>query len=109
MTRTPVVTPFRPPEPVAAVIPNGLVPPSCRPEVMTITPQIAQEWTTLNTRNRAVRYTKVAQYARDMKAGNWMLNGETVKIAAACPPRRRTRSTPGWPANSPTSSPCAAK
>ena len=82
VTRTPVVTPFRPPEPVAAVIPNGLVPPSCRPEVMTITPQIAQEWTSLNTRNRAVRYTKVAQYARDMKAGNWMLNGETVKIAA---------------------------
>jgi len=49
---------------------------------MTITPDLAREWTGLNTRNRPVRYTKVAQYARDMKAGNWMLNGETVKIAA---------------------------
>ena len=68
--RTPVVTPFRPPEPAAV---NGATPATCRPEVIVITPQIAQEWTSLNTRNRAVRYTKVAQYARDMKAGNWMV------------------------------------
>jgi hypothetical protein len=77
--RTPVVTPFRPPEPAAV---NGATPATCRPEVMVITPQIAQEWAALNTRNRPVRYAKVAQFARDMKAGKWVLNGETVKIAA---------------------------
>ena len=49
---------------------------------MTITPAMAQEWAGLNTRNRPVRYTKVAQFARDMTAGKWMLNGETIKIAS---------------------------
>jgi hypothetical protein len=49
---------------------------------MTVTPEIAQEWATLNTRNRPVRYGKVAQMARDMKAGKWVLNGDTIKIAA---------------------------
>ena len=74
-----ITTPFRSPDAPAAS-PNGAPPPVCKPEVMTITPETAQEWTGLNTRNRPVRYTKVAQYARDMKAGNWVLNGETVKI-----------------------------
>lgn len=49
---------------------------------MTVTPEMAKEWTLRNTRNRPVRYTKVAQYARDMAAGKWLLNGETIKIAA---------------------------
>ena len=63
--------------------PNGSAPPAAPvPGVMTITPDLAREWTGLNTRNRKVRYTKVAQYARDMRAGNWILNGETIKIAA---------------------------
>ncbi len=75
-----ITTPFRSPDAPAGASPNGAAPPVCKPEVMTITPEIAQEWTGLNTRNRPVRYTKVAQYARDMKAGNWVLNGETVKI-----------------------------
>jgi len=56
-------------------------PPSCKPEVMTVTPALAQEWATLNTRNRPVRYSRVERFARDMKAGKWLLNGETVKIA----------------------------
>jgi hypothetical protein len=81
MSSPPVLTPFRPPAPEAATGSNGSLPP-CKPEVMTITPAIAQEWTSLNTRNRSVRYTKVAQLARDMAAGKWVLNGETVKIAA---------------------------
>lgn len=79
---TPSTVLFRPPEPTAAVSPNGSAPAACNPEVMFITPEIAQQWTALNTRNRPVRYTKVAQYARDMKAGSWKLNGETVKIAS---------------------------
>ena len=70
--------PFRP---ATAASPNGSPPPVCKPEVITITPEIAQEWTGLNTRNRPVRYARVAQLARDMAAGKWVLNGESVKIA----------------------------
>ncbi len=81
MSKSPVLTPFKPPEPVADTSPNGSTLQSCKPEVMTVTPDLAREWTVLNTRNRPVRYTKVAQYARDMKAGKWLLNGETIKIA----------------------------
>ncbi len=81
MNTPPVVTPFKPPEPVADTSPNGSTPPVCKPEVMTVTPDLAREWTVLNTRNRNVRYTRVAQLARDMRAGNWMLNGESIKIA----------------------------
>lgn len=61
--------------------PNGAAPAACKPEVITITPDLARDWTLLNTRNRPVRYTKVARYARDMKARNWAFNGETIKIA----------------------------
>jgi hypothetical protein len=81
MSKSPVLTPFKPPEPAADTSPNGSTLQSCKPEVMTVTPDLAREWTVLNTRNRPVRYTKVAQYARDMQAGKWLLNGETVKIA----------------------------
>ena len=79
MTTPPVLTPFLAAD--AATPPNGTqaVPKS---EVMTVTPQIAQEWVTLNTRNRPVRYSRVARFARDMKDGTWTLNGETVKISA---------------------------
>jgi hypothetical protein len=78
---TTTLDPFKPPEPAVMARTNGTAPPACKPEVMTITPAIAQEWASLNTRNRPVRYAKVAQFARDMAAGKWMLNGETVKIA----------------------------
>jgi len=61
--------------------PNGQ-PPQAAAEALTVTPDMALEWTGLNTRNRPVRYPKVAQFARDMKAGQWVLNGETIKIAA---------------------------
>lgn len=77
---SPVVTPFKPPD--VAATPNGTQPAVPKSETMTITPQIAQEWVTLNTRNRPVRYARVARFARDMKDGTWVLNGETVKIAA---------------------------
>jgi len=82
VSTAPAVTPFKPPEPATAASPNGTAPPACKPEVMTITPDIAREWTLLNTRNRPVRYNRVAQLARDMAAGKWELNGESIKLAA---------------------------
>lgn len=77
-TFAPFLAPDTSPPPV-----NGTEPvPACRPEVMTVTPETAQAWASLNTRNRNVRYNRVAQLARDMKAGKWTLNGESIKIAA---------------------------
>lgn len=43
-----------------------------------ITPQQAQDL--LKGKNRHIRPTVVARYVRDMKAGNWAQNGETIKI-----------------------------
>jgi hypothetical protein len=48
---------------------------------VTITPEMAQEWAERNTRNRPVRYARVARFARDMTAGRWSLNGQTILIA----------------------------
>jgi len=78
---TTALNPFKPSEQATGASPNGTAPAACKPEVMTVTPDIAREWTGLNTRNRSVRYTRVAQLARDMKAGKWVLNGESIKIA----------------------------
>lgn len=48
---------------------------------MYITPETAQKWLGMPGPRRPVRDKKVAEFARDMKAGNWLLNGETIKIA----------------------------
>jgi hypothetical protein len=57
----------------------GLAP---RIDVLTVTPAIAREWLTRNSHNRPIRKNKVDEYARDMTAGQWRVNGETVKFAA---------------------------
>lgn len=77
MPRSVLDCPFTP----ASAPANGATP-APRPEIITVTPQMARDWTERNTRNRPVRYNKVTQFARDMKAGKWALNGETIKIAA---------------------------
>jgi hypothetical protein len=41
-------------------------------QIVDVTPQLAKDWLELNTRNRSLREsTKVANFARDMAAGNW--------------------------------------
>ncbi len=80
MKSTPALDPFKPPD-TGTASPNGTAPAPLTPEIMTITPDLAREWTGLNIRNRPVRYTKVARFARDMRAGKWVLNGESIKIA----------------------------
>lgn len=52
-----------------------------RADVLTVTPDLAKEWLDRNVHNRPVRKNKVVNYARDMQAGNWALNGEAVKFA----------------------------
>lgn len=46
---------------------------------MTVTPELAQQWLGANDKNRPVRKTRVAVYAREMREGRWKLNGEAIK------------------------------
>jgi hypothetical protein len=61
---------------------NALKPVTAIPgvEIITVTPATAKEWLARNTHNRPIRDSKVADYARDMAAGNWALNGEAIKF-----------------------------
>lgn len=47
-----------------------------------VTPDHATLWLHLNERNRNVNPRVVDRYLRDMDAGNWAFNGETIKFAA---------------------------
>lgn len=51
--------------------------------IVDVTPDLAKEWLTGNTRNRNLNAATVNDYARDMLSGNWELNGEAVKISAS--------------------------
>jgi hypothetical protein len=46
-----------------------------------ITPLMATEMLLANTINRTIRPRRVSQYARDMKAGNWVPVGEPIAIS----------------------------
>ncbi|MGA5869305.1 hypothetical protein [Streptomyces cinereoruber] len=48
---------------------------------MTVTPELAEKWLGQNTHNRNLREKAVLAYARDMEAGNWAENGESIKFA----------------------------
>jgi len=47
--------------------------------VITVTPDVAKRWLTKNLLNRTLRPRQVDSYVRDMLAGNWELNGESIK------------------------------
>lgn len=49
-----------------------------RPEVITITPELAKEWLDKNTHNRRMGPSTVRLYAEAMKNGEWRLNGEPI-------------------------------
>lgn len=48
--------------------------------VELVTPEQAQEWLDNHTNFRAINKERSASYAREMKAGNWDMNGESIKI-----------------------------
>ena len=54
-----------------------------RSGIVTVTPQLAVKWLEHNTHNRDVDRRRVLQYARDMRGGTWVLNGEAVKFSAS--------------------------
>jgi len=52
-----------------------------RSEIVTLTPADAKEiLASRNTHNRILRPKAVADYARDMAAGSWRVNGEAIKF-----------------------------
>lgn len=51
------------------------------PELCKITPKDATEWLKGNSANRPVRARHVTFLANQMKAGKWLVNGETIKIS----------------------------
>lgn len=46
-----------------------------------ITPHVARKLLAANRRNRNMRPPRVAQMAEAMRRGEWLLNGETIKVA----------------------------
>lgn len=51
-----------------------------RVDVVTITPDMARAWLESNIKNRKQRRDGVDSYARDMKSGNWLLTGDSLKF-----------------------------
>ena len=49
-------------------------------ELVWITPEIANQLLDLNTNNRAVKEATKDKYARDMEAGKWVFNGDSIRI-----------------------------
>ena len=49
--------------------------------VENITPELAAHYLTFNTANRPAKKTKIAQYARDMSAGKWLMTAEPIKFS----------------------------
>lgn len=49
-------------------------------QIQDVTPDIAREWLGRNTKNRNKKLVSIANYARDMKAGNWRMTGEAIKF-----------------------------
>jgi hypothetical protein len=65
-------------------VPKATVPAQRGPQykVVDVTPALAEKWIGQNTHNRKVRENAILGYARDMEAGNWAENGESIKFAA---------------------------
>ena len=51
-------------------------------KLIDVTPEMAEDFLMRNSRNRPVLQARVDQYAADMRAGEWQVNGEAIKIAA---------------------------
>lgn len=49
--------------------------------VVTVTPELAEKWLGINTRNRHIRPSVVDRYTRDMLEGEWQYNGDPIRIS----------------------------
>lgn len=50
-------------------------------EWVAITPAVAEKWLRANKSNRGLRIRQFTAQKRDMMAGNWAINGETIKLS----------------------------
>lgn len=64
----------------ASTIPTPPIGTSASTVDVSVTPDMARDWLTRNKSNRNIRPLRVAQYARDMRAGAWKRTGETIKF-----------------------------
>jgi hypothetical protein len=51
--------------------------------VEMVSPERAEQLLALNTINRGISGSVVDKYARDMRAGRWQLNGQTIKLTTS--------------------------
>lgn len=49
--------------------------------IETITPEIAQQYLEMNTKNRVLNTRRIADYAKQIERGKWQENGDTVRFA----------------------------
>ena len=49
-------------------------------EIITVTPEMAQEWLKHNPNNRNIRYATVKSYALQMIAGDWDITGQAISF-----------------------------
>lgn len=50
-------------------------------EIVTVTPDLAEKWLGKNVKNRHISQRVVDKYAKAMAAGEWLLDGESIKFA----------------------------
>lgn len=55
--------------------------PAIAAKLATITPELAEDLLTRNTHNRSPVQARIEQYAADMRKGDWVVNGEAIKIS----------------------------
>lgn len=53
-----------------------------KPELKTITPEIAAKMLKCNTANRPLTESHVAALAKEMKRGSWKVNGDMIRISS---------------------------
>lgn len=63
-----------------ATVANLVTVPTPTTEWVDVTPAQAEAWLGKNHGNRNQRGNKIATYARDMKAGNWKVTGDSIKF-----------------------------
>lgn len=57
--------------------------PGANAVLVRMSPELAEEWLSRNRHNRTISQAVVAQYAADMKAGNWRFTGQPLIVDTA--------------------------
>lgn len=65
-------------EPIATVLQMSAKPTA---SFVAVTPELAERWLKLNSRNRKIRKTDVDRYKRDMRGGKWHLDGSPIRFS----------------------------